>query len=92
MFLLLALFATGRFSPVNLHRGAEWFLAEMLLFFIPAVPAVLNHRGFLGWLGLKVLVVILVGTAVVMLVTAFFVEACFHWSARRRPPVAGELQ
>jgi len=85
MFLLLAVFATGTFRPINLHRGAEWFLAEMLLFFIPAVPAVLNHREFLGWLGLKVLTVILVGTVVVMLVTAFFVDACFRWSARHRP-------
>lgn len=85
MFILIALFASRTFSPRNLRLGAEWFLAEMLLFFIPAVPAILNHREFLGWLGLKVLVVILVGTAIVMIVTAFVVDACFHWSSRYKP-------
>ena len=85
MFILIALFATGSFSPLNVRLGAEWFLAEMLLFFIPAVPAILNHHEFLGWLGLKVLVVILVGTAVVMIVTALVVDACFHWNSRHKP-------
>jgi len=84
MFILIALFATGSFSPLNVRLGAEWFLAEMLLFFIPAVPAILNHHEFLGWLGLKVLVVILVGTAVVMIVTALVVDACFHWNSRHK--------
>jgi holin-like protein len=82
MFILIALFASGHFSPLYVRLGAEWFLAEMLLFFIPAVPAILNHHEFLGWLGLKVLVVILVGTAVVMIVTAFVVDVCFRWNAR----------
>jgi holin-like protein len=85
MFIVIALFASQRFSLLNLQLGAEWFLAEMLLFFIPAVPAVLNHHEFLGWLGLKVLAVILVGTVVVMIVTAFVVDACLHWSAKHQP-------
>jgi holin-like protein len=85
MFILIALFASGSFSPLNVRLGAEWFLAEMLLFFIPAVPAILNHHEFLGWLGLKVLVVILVGTAVVMIVTASVVDACFRWNSRHKP-------
>ena len=84
MFILIALFAGQCFNPRNVRLGAEWFLAEMLLFFIPAVPAILNHHEFLGWLGLKVLVVILVGTAIVMIVTAFVVDACFHWNSRHK--------
>lgn len=84
MFVLIALFASRNFSPLNVRLGAEWFLAEMLLFFIPAVPAILNHHEFLGWLGLKVLVVILAGTASVMIVTALVVDVCFHWSARHK--------
>ncbi|MDR3580939.1 MAG: CidA/LrgA family protein [Oryzomonas sp.] len=85
MFILIALFASRSFSPLNVRLGAEWFLAEMLLFFIPAVPAILNHHEFLGWLGLKVLVVILVGTAVVMIVTALVVDVCFRWNSRHKP-------
>jgi holin-like protein len=85
MFLLIALLASRSISPRNVGLGAEWFLAEMLLFFIPAVPAVLNHHEFIGWLGLKVLVVILGGTAVVMIVTALVVDGCFRWSSRHQP-------
>lgn len=88
MFILIALFASRSFSPRNVRLGAEWFLTEMLLFFIPAVPAILNHHEFLGWLGLKVLVVILAGTAVVMIVTALVVDACFRWKSRHTPAEA----
>jgi len=82
MFVLIALFASG-WSTRNVQRGADWFLAEMLLFFIPAIPAILNHHELLGWLGAKVLVVILVGTVLVMVVTALVVDLCFRWNARR---------
>ena len=82
MFGLLALFAAG-FSPRNVQRGADWFLAEMLLFFIPAIPAILNHHELLGWLGAKVLAVILVGTVAVMVVTAGAVDLCLRWGAHR---------
>ncbi len=69
MFLVLALLVSRRLSPASMRRGANWFLAEMLLFFIPAVPAVLDHREFLGWLGLKT--------------TALTVDLCYRWMSRR---------
>jgi len=77
--LLLLLLATRRLSAVSMRRGADWLLADMLLFFVPAVLAVLDHREFLGIVGLKILFVITVSTAVVMLVTAFAVERCHRW-------------
>jgi len=77
--LLLALLATGRLSPRSMRRGAEWLLADMLLFFVPAVLAVLDHREFLGLVGLKVLFVILISTTAVMLATAFAVDRCYRW-------------
>jgi len=79
MFIVLALLASGRLSLLSMRRGANWFLAEMLLFFIPAVLAILGHHELMGWLGLKVLAVILVGTVVVMSVTALSVDLCFRW-------------
>ncbi|WP_151120458.1 CidA/LrgA family protein [Hypericibacter adhaerens] len=81
MLIVLALLASGRVSPVSLQRGARWFLAEMLLFFIPAVLAVLDHRELLGLLGLKILAVIVFGTLTVMLVTAFTVDLCYRWTS-----------
>jgi holin-like protein len=82
MALVLALLASRRLSLSSLQRGANWFLADMLLFFIPAVPAVLDHREFLGWLGVKILAVILIGTAAVMTTTAVTVDLCYRWTTR----------
>lgn len=79
MFIVLALLASGRLSLLSMRRGANWFLAEMLLFFIPAVLAILDHQELIGWLGLKVLLVILLGTIIVMSVTALAVDLCFRW-------------
>lgn len=82
MALVLVLLATQRLSIQSLRRGADWFLGEMLLFFVPAVLAVLDHREFLGLLGLKILTVIVVGTVVVMAVTAVTVDLCYRWRAK----------
>jgi len=82
MLLVLGLLISGRISLFSMKRGAEWFLAEMLLFFVPAVLAVLDHREFIGLLGLKVLAVILVGTLTVMGVTALTVDLCYRWTSR----------
>lgn len=79
-FLLLAL-VTRRLSVLSMRRGAQWLLADMLLFFVPAVLAVLDHREFLGLIGLKVLFVILLSTTAVMLMTAFAVDRCYRWRA-----------
>jgi len=81
LFMVLILFASLQLELGDLRLGARWFLAEMLLFFIPAVPAVLDHPALLGWLGLKVLAAIVIGTVIVMIVTAFVVDAAFRWRA-----------
>lgn len=76
--LVLAVLAAGLMKPHSLQRGAEWLLAEMLLFFVPAVPALTTHPEFAGWTGLKIIAVIFIGTSIVMLGTAWVVEFCFH--------------
>lgn len=75
LFLLFILLMTGGMNLLTVRRGAQWYLAEMLLFFIPAVLAVLDHHEFFGLLGLKILAVILLGTVIVMISTALAVEA-----------------
>jgi holin-like protein len=74
--LVLALLAAGLLKTASLRRGAQWLLAEMLLFFVPAVLAVLDHREFLGLLGLKLLAVVLTGTLAVMAATGLTVDLC----------------
>lgn len=85
MAIALALLASRRLTPISMRRGAEWFLAEMLLFFVPAVLAVIDHRELVGLLGLKVLIVILAGTTAVMGVTAVTVDLCCRWRLRHEP-------
>ncbi|HZG29703.1 MAG TPA: CidA/LrgA family protein [Ensifer sp.] len=82
LFFVLALLATGRINVVSLRSGAKFLLAEMLLFFIPAVLAVLDHREFLGLLGLKIFAVILVGAIMVMVVTALAVDFSYRLMMR----------
>ena len=88
----LALFALGarRLRVASMKRGADWFLAEMLLFFVPAVLALLDHSEFLGLLGLKILAIILLSTMAVMCVTALTIDLCYRWSDgnERTSPVA----
>ncbi len=79
--LVLLLLSTGAMPLHAVKNGADWLLAQLLLFFVPALLAVLDHPEFLGLLGLKLLFVIVLGTLAVMLVTGMVVEL----ATRRRP-------
>jgi holin-like protein len=81
--IMLVLLARRRLSAVSMRRGAEWLLADMLLFFVPAVLAVLNYPEFLGFTGLKILFVILASTVAVMVTTALVVDSAYRWRAGR---------
>lgn len=83
LFLLLICLSFGWLQLGAVRRGADWFLAEMLLFFIPAMPAVIDHPEFLGSLGFKIALILILGTLSVMLATAFACEACHRFLARR---------
>lgn len=83
LFLVLVLLGTGALRLPAVHRGATWFLGDMLLFFVPPVLAVLDHPELAGWLGLKLLVAIVAGTVVVMTVTALTVDACYRFLGGR---------
>ena len=83
MLALLALLASGRVHDSALRKGANWLLGDMLLFFVPAVLAVLVHPELIGWLGLKILLLIVLSTALVMGVTALVVEFGLRAAAAR---------
>lgn len=79
---LLVLLGTGLLKISSVRLGARTLLAEMLLFFVPSVLAILDHQEFIGTMGLKVVAVILVGTILVMTSTAMTVELCYRWRTR----------
>ena len=85
LLALLALLLIGIVDVRDVERGAGLLLGEMLLFFVPAVVAVVDHPEWAGALGLKLLAAILVGTTVVMLMTGCVVEVC----CRRLAPGKG---
>ncbi|MCS3839250.1 holin-like protein [Pseudomonas sp. JAI111] len=75
MALLLLAFAFGWVKPATLQMGAGLLMAEMLLFFIPALMSLLDYGGLMRNDGWRILLVIGMSTLMVMLVTAFTVEA-----------------
>ncbi|WP_242171105.1 MULTISPECIES: CidA/LrgA family protein [unclassified Pseudomonas] len=81
--LLLASFANGLVKPATLQLGAGVLMAEMLLFFIPALMSLLDYGGLVRNDGWRILLVIGFSTLSVMLVTAFTVEMVCRWSMRR---------
>ena len=52
------------------ERGADRLLDHLMLFFVPAMLALVNHPELLSWLGVKLLFVVLAGTIAVMAGTA----------------------
>ena len=88
LLTLVMLLATGVMDARLVARGAGWLLAEMLLFFVPAVVALMAHPELLGVTGLKVLSVIVASTVLVMLATALTVEVGMRWMSHRVRPIA----
>lgn len=85
LVLLLLLFASGVLKPAMLQLGAGWLMAEMLLFFIPALMSLLDYGALIRDEGWRILLVIAVSTLMVMVVTALTVELVCRWRLRREP-------
>ncbi len=80
--LLLVAFASGLVQPATLQLGAGVLMAEMLLFFIPALMSLLDYGGLVRNERWRILLVIGCSTLAVMLVTAFTVELVCRWRLR----------
>ncbi|BCL76594.1 LrgA family protein [Jeongeupia sp. HS-3] len=82
--VVLALLLCGVLHTDTIRRGAEWLLAEMLLFFIPPCIAVVQFGALFKAEGLQLIAVIALGTLIVMAGTALVVDIVFRWEHRRR--------
>ena len=80
--LLLLAFALGWLKPAALQLGAGLLMAEMLLFFIPALMSLLDYDSLLRDEGWRILLVIGVSTLAVMVLTALTVEWVCRWRMR----------
>ncbi|KNC95492.1 CidA/LrgA family protein [Trabulsiella odontotermitis] len=83
MVMLLALIVC-RIVPLTWVRaGARWLLAEMLLFFVPAVVAVVNYAQLLMVDGWRIFLVIAISTMLVLGATAWVVDRVYRFEMRR---------
>ena len=81
--LMLALIVC-RILPLQWVRaGARWLLAEMLLFFVPAVVGVVNYAQLLLVDGWRIFAVIALSTVMVLGTTAWVVEKVYRYEMRR---------
>ncbi len=78
MLLLLACILLGVVKAQWFEAGARWLLAEMLLFFVPAVVAVVNYQDLLLQEGWRIMVVLLVSTTLVLGTTALVVDRVYR--------------
>ncbi|MFT8396332.1 CidA/LrgA family protein [Propionibacterium sp.] len=74
LVITLVLLATGVLDLSCIDDAAGWLISEMLLFFVPAVIALVVHPELIGLLGIKVLAVIVISTVLVMIVTSLVIE------------------
>lgn len=90
MALMLALIVT-RIVPLNWVRaGSRWLLAEMLLFFVPAVVAVVNYAQLLLIDGWRIFLVIGISTLLVLGSTAWVVDKVYRFELARASKGAGD--
>ena len=82
LVLLLVLLHSGLLRRGWVSKGTTGLLDHMILFFVPAIMALLKHGELLGLLGLKLLAVIVASTLVVMVGTALAVELSMAWRER----------
>ncbi|EFS2924678.1 CidA/LrgA family protein [Salmonella enterica] len=83
MVLMLALIVC-RIIPLSWVRaGARWLLAEMLLFFVPAVVAVVNYAHLLLVYGWRIFSVIAISTLMVLGATAWVVDKVYRYEMSR---------
>ncbi|MEZ9926368.1 CidA/LrgA family protein [Vibrio breoganii] len=83
MFLLLALLFSKVVKVNWLKAGSNWLIAEMLLFFIPAVIAIVNYQSLFEQQGLKIALVIGTSTNFVLSVTALVVDVVYRYELKK---------
>lgn len=79
---VLALLALRLLRREWLAHGAGWLIGEMLLFFVPAVIAIIQYPDLIRRNGLAILLVILGSTVCVMVSTALAVD--LSWRLQER--------
>lgn len=81
------LFLCLRFGWIRLRwveAGAALLFSHMILFFVPAIAGIMQYPWLLGGKGLLVLLVVMSGSALVMISTGFVAERLFKLGEAKR--------
>lgn len=78
MVLLLVLLFAKVVNVEWLRSGATWLLSEMLLFFVPAVVAVVKYPDLMMSEGWKILAILFLSTILVIGATALVVDRIYR--------------
>lgn len=81
---VLGMLMAGLLPSRHLAAGARWLHREMLLFFVPAVIAVIQYPDLVVHYGLAILAVIVGSTLCVMAATALAVDLVWRIASRRK--------
>lgn len=84
MVLMLTLILCRALPLSWVRAGARWLLAEMLLFFVPAVVAVVNYAQSLMVDGWRIFAVIALSTLMVLGATARVVDKVYRFEISRQ--------
>jgi holin-like protein len=84
MVLMLTLILCRALPLSWVRAGARWLLAEMLLFFVPAVVAVVNYAQLLMVDGWRIFAVIALSTLMVLGATAWVVDKVYRFEISRQ--------
>ena len=77
-FLLLFFLEMKWLKLAHVEQGADLLLGELLLFFIPPVVGVIQYQDLLMTSGWKILLVILISTALVMMASIYTTQIFFR--------------
>lgn len=66
------------------EAGAALLFSQMILFFVPAIAGIMQYPWLLGSKGLLVLIIVISGSALVMISTGVVAEGMFRLSEVRR--------
>ena len=84
LVLMLTLIICRALPLKWVRAGARWLLAEMLLFFVPAVVAVVNYAQLLMVDGWRIFAVIALSTLMVLGATAWVVDKVYRFEISRQ--------
>jgi len=83
MIIMLGFLVSGVIPVRYVKAGSTWLLSEMLLFFVPAVVAIINYFSILEKFGIRIFAVIILSTILVLGCTAFVVDKLFTYENRK---------